>query len=259
MKLMDMVKASAKTKKPKKYTGEMPTKTLRNGDVNADVSKMKQFLNWAIDTNFKGSKKFGPVTEKAVKKFQKKYAKYGLKADGVFGPRTLAIAKTIAKGKMPDPLQAWYYAMNDQFAWSKGQKYEFDDEPTVANSKKRGTCITFPAVSLQRIGLLPKGKYFYLNPNTMRISGNAASYVKNHTEVFQLSYPNKTIKALGDGIKKGDIVGFGNPAYHTMVYMGKNSKGEPIFNTMGHKRALRTTYSYYANRKINMLVHIKKV
>ena len=64
---------------------------------------------------------------------------------------------------------------------------------------------------------------------------------------------------LGTGIKKGDIIGFTDPAYHTMVYMGKNSKGEPIFNTMGHTKGLSATYPYYASRKVNMIVRLKKV
>lgn len=166
-----------------------------------------------------------------------------------------------AKKTATDPLQKWYDAMKTQFNWSKNQVYAWVENPTVANSKARGTCITFPAVSLQRIGLLPKGGYFYFHPTKKKISGKSASYVKNHTDIFKLSYPNKTCKQLWDAgkIKKGDIVGFGNPAYHTMVFMGMNSKGKPLFNTMGHKRALNTTYPAYASRKVNMLVHIKKV
>lgn len=156
-----------------------------------------------------------------------------------------------------DKLQKWYDAMKTQFNYSKNQNYKFVT-PTVASSKKNGTCITFVAVSLQRMGLLPKGKYFYYHPQHKRISGSGADYVKKHTEIYKLSYPNKTIKQLGDNIKKGDIVGFGNPGYHTMVYMGKNSKGKPIFNSMGHKKILGKTYSSYANRKVNMLVRLKK-
>ena len=159
----------------------------------------------------------------------------------------------------PDPLQPWYDAMKTQFEWSKNQIYDFDMNPTVENSKIMGTCITFPAVSLQRLGLLPKGQYFYLRPETMKISGNGANYVKTHPDIFTLWYPNKTIKELGNIIHKGDIIGFGEPAYHTMVYMGKNSKGEPIFNSMGHNKIFCGTYDYYANRKINMLVRIKKI
>ena len=160
----------------------------------------------------------------------------------------------------PDPLQPWYDAMVTQFNWSKNQEYDFDENPTVANSKIMGTCITFPAVSLQRIGLLPSGKYFYLRPETMRISGNAASYVKEHPDIFTLWYPSKTAYQLKDILHIGDICGFGGADdYHTMVFMGWNSKGEPIWNSMGHNKILLGTYPYYANRKIDMLVRIKKI
>lgn len=171
------------------------------------------------------------------------------------------LPKKTTKKTTADPLQKWYDAMKTQFNWSKNQTYVWVENPTVANSRTKGTCITFPAVSLQRIGLLPKGGYFYFHPTKKKISGKSASYVKNHTDIFKLSYPNKTCKQLWDAgkIKKGDIVGFGNPSYHTMVFMGMNSKGKPLFNTMGHKRALNTTYPAYASRKVNMLVHIKKV
>ena len=101
------------------------------------------------------------------------------------------------------------------------------------------------------------GKYFYYHPQHKRISGSGAEIVKK-SDRFKLFYPNKTIKQLGDKLQKGDIIGFGNPAYHTMVYMGKKN-GKPIFNTMGHKRGLGVTYPAYANRKINMVVRIKKI
>lgn len=172
------------------------------------------------------------------------------------------VMKNAATSAAPvaDPLQKWYDAMTTQYNWSKNQVYAWCEKPTVANSKKKGTCITFPAVSLQRIDLLSKGGYFYYHPTKKRISGNRASYVKKHPEIFKLSYPNKTIATLWKAgkIKKGDIVGFGNPAYHTMVFMGMKD-GKPRFNTMGHKRGLNVTYKSYAKRKVNMLVRIKKI
>ena len=162
----------------------------------------------------------------------------------------------------PDPLQKWYDAMVTQFNYSKNQKYNFVT-PTVASSKANGTCITFVSVSLQRIGLLPSGAYFYLYPKTMRMSGGngGASYVQNHPNIFAYSYPNKTIAELWKAgkIKKGDIVGYGEPGYHTMVFMGMNSAGKPLFNTMGHTRGLMIRYPAYENRKVNMLVRIKKI
>ena len=167
-----------------------------------------------------------------------------------------AIHYDVNKAPKADPLQPWYDAMKEQFNWSKNQNYKFVT-PTVASSKKNGTCITFPAVSLQRIGLLPKGKYFYYHPQHKRISGSGADIVKN-SDRFKLFYPHKTVKQLGDKLQKGDIIGFGNPAYHTMVFMGMKN-GKPIYNTMGHKKGLGVNYNMYANRNIDMVVRIKKL
>lgn len=166
--------------------------------------------------------------------------------------------KVTKKPGTKDPLQPWYDAMKTQFNWSKNQIYKWVT-PTVSSSKTKGTCITFPMVSLQRLGLIGSGKYFYFHPQQKRITGTAAEYVKKHTELFKLSYPNKTIKELWKAgqIKKGDIIGFGNPYYHTMVFMGMKN-GKPIFNTMGSRRGLGIYYPTYANRKVNMLVRLKK-
>ena len=166
-----------------------------------------------------------------------------------------ATAKPATKA---DPLQKWYDAMKTQYNWSKNQIYKWVT-PTVASSKTKGTCITFPMVSLQRLGLIGKGQYFYFHPQQKQITGTAAAYVKKHTELFKLSYPNKTIKELWKAgqIKKGDIIGFGNPYYHTMVFMGMKD-GKPIFNTMGSKRGLSIYYPLYASRKVNMIVRLKK-
>lgn len=173
--------------------------------------------------------------------------------------KTVNVAASAAPGAS-DPLQKWFDAMTKQYNWSKGQIYAWVEGPTVANSRKKGTCITFPAVSLQRIGMLPKGKYFYFHPQKKRISGTGVSYVKKHPELYKVSYPHKTLKQLRkEGkIKKGDIIGFGNPAYHTMVYMGLKD-GKSRFNTMGHKRGLGVAYPSYAKRKVDMVVHIKKL
>ena len=153
--------------------------------------------------------------------------------------------------------QAWFDAMSDQFKWSKNQKYEWVT-PTVASSETKGTCITFPMVALQRLGLLPSGKYVYFNPDSNKMAGNAVNYVLNHQEIFKVMYPNKTITQIRDRLKVGDIVGYDNPAYHTMVFMGWNKKGQPIFNTMGYKRGLKVTYSAYADRKISMIIRLRK-
>lgn len=156
-----------------------------------------------------------------------------------------------------DVLESWYSAMKTQYEWSKNQDSTFVT-PTVESSKKHGTCITFVAVSLQRIGLLPRGGYFYCHPNYAKITGSSAEYVQKHTELFSLSYPNKNLKAMiaDSELIKGDIVSFKNPAYHTMVYMGTDSDGEPVFNTMGSRKGLSITYPSHVNRKVDLLVRL---
>lgn len=210
----------------------------------------------------KGEKIDGLFGVKSMKAWQK-FLNDQLYGEGDKKPSSETPKEEAPKEEKPkaDPLQPWFDAMTKQFKWSKGQKYKFNDHPNVTNSKEEGTCITFPSVSLQRLKLLPKNKYFYMNPKTNRIAGNGAAYVLEHTEIYKVSYPNKTVKQLWkEGkIKVGDIVGYDDPAYHTMVFMGFNSKGEPIYNTMGHKKGLKVTYPAYAKRKVNMLVRLKKV
>lgn len=157
---------------------------------------------------------------------------------------------------LPTDMQGWGNAMQTQYEWSKNQKYWWVNPPTIANSKIKGTCVAFPSVSLVRAGLFKDGQWIYLNQDTERLTGNAKDYVLDHPELFQVSYPNKTIAQLGDKIQVGDIVAYLGGSGHIMVYMGKNSNGEPIFNTMGHTRGLGITYPYYAKKKINMLVRL---
>lgn len=154
-------------------------------------------------------------------------------------------------------LKSWYSAMETQFEWSINQD-DYFVTPTVESSKKHGTCITFVAVSLQRIGLLPKGGYFYCHPTKRTITGSSAEYVLSHPNQFAVSYPKTKLSTMVEQgrLKKGDIVSFGNPAYHTMVYMGKNTHGEPIFNTMGSRKGLGITYPSHVNRNVDLLVRL---
>lgn len=163
---------------------------------------------------------------------------------------------TTTHNALPADLAKWEAAMQEQYEWSKDQRYHWVNPPTISNSKKVGTCVAFPSVSLVRAGLLKDGQWVYLNQDTKKITGNAKTYILRHKELFKVTYPNKTISQLGDRIQPGDIVAYLGGSGHIMVYMGKNSSGKPIFNTMGHKRGLGITYSDYANKKINMLIRI---
>lgn len=234
------------------YKGSLPTSTVKKGSKGANVERVQTFLNWCMGYKLAVDGVCGAKTVASIKKYQ---VRYGLKKDGVFGTKSKKMAKHLIKK------QPVLVAMRAQYEWSKKQKYQFNDHPTIANSKKEGTCITFVAVTCQRLEILPSGKYFYLNPKTNRIAGNGDDYVKKHTEYYKLFYPNKTIKQLlTEGkIMPYDMLGFDDPAYHSMFFAGFNSKGEPIFYSMGSNKKWGKTYSYYANRKVSMIVRIKKV
>lgn len=200
---------------------------------------------------------WGPKTSKAVQKL------IGTKEDGYFGPKSVKALQTwlneknVKKKAEPDPLQPWYDALKTQYEYSKDQKYNWVT-PTIASSRKEGTCVTFPAVAMQRLGILPSKGYLYIN-DSGKLTGRSSSYAKAHPEIFEILYPGKTIKELGSKIKKGDIVCFKKPNDHIMVYKGKNGSGDPIFDTMGHTRGLNIKYLFYANRKIDMIIRLKKI
>lgn len=82
----------------KTYTGEFPELPnkygLKKGHKGIQVKRLQRFLNWYGNYKLKIDGKFGPLTLKAVKKFQKDN---NLKVDGKFGNASLKKAKTIKK------------------------------------------------------------------------------------------------------------------------------------------------------------------
>lgn len=234
------------------YTGSFPKGSVKEGTTGADTKAVQEFLNWAIGAKLKVDGVCGAKTISAIKKFQKRYK---IKSNGLFGKKSKAIAKHLIK------MQPLFAALRTQYEWSKKAKYHFNTHPTVANSEKEGTCITFPSVSLQRLKLLPSGKYFYLNPKTMKIAGNGADYVKGHPEIYKYFYPDETIDQLWkEGrIKIYDVVGYGDPYYHTQVFAGFNAKGQPVFYSMGSHKKWGAAYPTYTDRKVNMIVRVKDV
>lgn len=93
------------TVKKGKYTGELPKLpprgyyTFLDGitvlkDAQNEITKMQDFLNWAIGAKLKADGKYGEKTEDAVRIFQ---SKCNLKIDGKFGAKSLKAAKTFSK------------------------------------------------------------------------------------------------------------------------------------------------------------------
>ena len=158
-------------------------------------------------------------------------------------------------------LVKWYTAIDQQAEYMKNAEYGSNYKSNFKLSKSEGTCITYVSTALQRLGVIPKNTYIWYNCG---MTGTAAKTIKKKTSTFQVSYPNKTVKALHKQgkIVKGDIVfyqyGSECGVGHTMIFMGFNKNGKPIFNTFGHKGMKTNNAHSDGDRKVKMLIHLKK-
>lgn len=129
----------------------------------------------------------------------------------------------------------WYNAMKQQEAATRGSYYDFHEFPTVNNSMTMGTCITFPAVSAQRAGLLDPGDYisisggdgwnnslYYKAVTSMNKHPGCWRYFTTDSSFYMLSKHGKLLK--------GDIC---CNIHHVFVYMGPTGDGNFYLNHSG--------------------------
>ena len=85
-----------------RWTGTGVTrKYLQNGDKGEEIVKLQKYLNWAVSAKLEEDGAFGDLTEKAVKKFQRKVK---ITADGKWGSECNKQAKLFDKeDKKPEP------------------------------------------------------------------------------------------------------------------------------------------------------------
>ena len=80
------------------YSGKFPVLPSRGyfkiGDEGTNVQYLQGFLNWAVGSKLTKDGEVGPLTIKAVEKYQENY---GLKVDGQFGKASLDKARKIRK------------------------------------------------------------------------------------------------------------------------------------------------------------------
>ena len=87
---------SALNTSAQKYTGAMPSKTIKKGSKGEDVVKWQRFLKW-IGYSLKDDGDFGGVTEGFTKDCQKKLGFTGKDVDGIVGTKTIKKAKAYQK------------------------------------------------------------------------------------------------------------------------------------------------------------------
>ena len=146
-------------------------------------------------------------------------------------------------------------ACKAQAEWSKNSKYKWQSDPTIEKSKFFETCVTFVACVLQRLGILPSGKYVWHDKNGKVIGANGK---------MEVIYPkNKTLRQLKDKLKAGDIIMDGDKTdleggSHIFIVTGKWSGDNPIVwdNHSAQGRGGKS-YAYNRNRPVIAIVRLK--
>lgn len=213
-----------------KYTGT-PTYSTSNSNV--------------ATVNAKGIiKSIGPGT--ATIKFNDKTIK-------VTVPPALSYVKAMAPLVEACKIQADY---------SYKSNYKWESYPTVPKSKTNGTCVTYVGCVLQRLNILPEGKYIWHNGSgygTGKITGTltsnlAAKYLNN-----------KRPSALKNELKLGDVVlhddnksGIKGDGGHIEIFADEiGSNGKAKYFSGGYGSGHNTTINGWNNRTILAIVRPK--
>ena len=199
----------------------------------------------------------GIIGQNTVKAWQRKL---GVTADGIFGPNSM---------------KAWQKYLNDhdgekpvypektiidkeleacpvQATWMKNSTYAWESNPTVPKSKYKGTCVTYVACVLQRIGILPSGSYVWHDEG--KVYGN--------NNKMTVTYTRKKPSELKSTLKAGDIIIDGDPhdngsGSHIFILTGQWSGSYPIIWDNWSGQDGKGAYVYKRNRSLIAIIRLK--
>lgn len=199
---------------------------------------------------------WGKSTSKAVQKM------VGVKVDGLFGPDSVkALQRWINKNAETSLEDRIMQACIEQSVWMKNAAYEWESKPTIAKSKKKGTCVTYAACVLQRLGYLAPGEFIW---HTGRGFGDGKVY--GTTDKMKVTYMhNVPLKSLKGKLKKGVFVMFddnksgergggGHIAVATGGWKGNNAM---VWDNVTARKG-RKSRPYSGNRKVLAIVTLMK-
>lgn len=153
-------------------------------------------------------------------------------------------------------------ACKAQTSWSYSSKYEWESKPTVPKSKLKGTCVTYVACCLQRIGALLPGEYIWHDGSGY---GNGKVYGDN--KWMTVTYTNnKTPSQLKDKLQVGDVVmiddnksGVKKDGGHTEIFAGTiDSSGNATYYSGGLGSGHNTSNTHKDKRKILAIVRVNQ-
>lgn len=176
---------------------------------------------------------FGKVSMKAWQKYLNEHDK------AVYPVQTI-----IDKELEACPIQADYM---------KNSKYAWESNPTIAKSKKKGTCVTYVACVLQRIGVLPSGSYVWHDGG--KVYGNNSK--------MTVTYPrSKTLSQLKAELKAGDIVIDGDKndngsGSHIFILTGQWNGNKPVIWDNWSGQDGKGAYTYGRNRSVIAVIRLR--
>jgi len=199
---------------------------------------------------------WGKATSKKAQKF------LGVTVDGYFGPNSVKalqtwINKVTASTPSTSIIDKELDACKTQAEWMKNYKYGWESSPTIAKSKKKGTCVTYVACVLQRIGILQSGQYIWHNGKGKVTHANSKMVV---------SYPSGTLKSNKSKLQKGDILIVGDrtdteSGSHICIFNGTWSGDSPyVWDNHSAERVKSGksgAHTYSGSKKIIAVIRIK--
>ena len=272
----------------KNYSKYYPAlKSVKYGSGgSACVKKMQKWLNikqdgiWGASTSKALQKKlglkqdgiFGAASMKAWQKYLNKnskmtYSSTNLAAAapqinifGLFKSLLNTVNQTSSASAAKTLNQKLFEACIAQAVWMRNATYKWESNPTVAKSKKRGTCVTYVACVLQRIGILKPGEFIW---HTGRGYGNGKVYGTN-SKMTVMYMGNKTLASLKSKLRSGDIVllddnksGQRGGGGHIFILTGTWSGNNPYIWDNETAKKGRKSRVYNGSRKVLAIVRLK--
>ena len=145
----------------------------------------------------------------------------------------------------------------------RNSKYAWESNPTIEKSKKKGTCVTYVACVLQRLGILQSGQFIWQNGK-----GYGTGKVTHANDKMNVKYmDNKTLTSLKSQLQKGDIIllddnksGEEGNGGHILILAGKwTADGKPYVWDNHSAQQNWGAYAYNGNRKVLARVRLKEV
>ena len=263
--ICDGVGGTATVKEMQRFFG-----TLQDGVISGQVKAQKKYYPALVAVQYDsvtstciknlqrwvGEIQDGIIGQNTVKAWQKEI---GVTADGIFGKNSMkAWQKYLNEHDKADYpketiIDKELAACKTQADWMKNSSYAWQSNPTIAKSKYKGTCVTYVACVLQRIGILPSGNYVWHDGG--KVYGNNSK--------MTVTYPGKNLHQLKSQLRAGDIIIDGNKhdngsGSHIFILTGNWVGDNPIVwdNHSAQDRGGKS-YTYTRNRPVIAIIRLK--